>query len=286
MHNKLLIPVDFSKDSEKAIEYAAQLAKHSHHEIDLLHVFTSHTNIYHNALTNPELVDPRVAEAKRDLNKLIADLRTVLPDTQIQGLYADGNLYDEVRRLAIENQYDAIVMGTKGALGLEALLIGSNMFDVFQNTKIPVLAVPYGDKKYKTDKIGLLCNFKDGEIDVLKQAIKLYGADFELVLVHVNTTNESINNIDKKFDEFIDKVIAETGLDNISYVIKTQSFFVQYKEDISSAIDTVIADELLDALLVTKSKKGFLRKIIEENIVKRMAYQIQIPKFFAKRIDV
>ncbi|WP_156138125.1 hypothetical protein [Sphingobacterium sp. T2] len=96
---------------------------------------------------------------------------------------------------------------------------------------------------------------------MLKQAIKLYGTDFELILIHVNTTNDTISNIDKSFDVFIEKIIEETGIENISYVIKAQNFFVQYKEDVSSAIESVIADERLDALLVTKSKKTFLRKI-------------------------
>lgn len=284
--NKILIPVDFSIYSDKAIEYAVQLAEKSMHSIDLLHVFTDHSNIYHNAQTNPELVDPRVPETKQKMDLLIANIQNRLPQLQLTSLYADGNLYDEVSRLATQETYDAIIMGTKGAFGLDALLIGSNMFDVFLNTKVPVLAVPYSEKVFRIEKIGLLCNFKDAEIDVLKQAIKLYGTDFELVLVHVNTTNDSIHSIDKKFDQFINRIVEETGIEDISYVIKAQTFFVQYKEDVSSAINSVISDELLDVLLVTKSKKTFLRKIIEENIVKKMAYQIQIPKFFARRYEV
>ena len=174
-------------------------------------------------------------------------------------------------------------MGTKGAYGLDALLIGSNMLDVFLNTQTPVLAIPFSDKKIKMDNIGLLCNFKDGEIEVLKQALKLYGTNFQLILVHINTTNETIHVLDKKFEAFIQRIIEETGIEDISYVVKSQSFFITYKENISSAINSVITDEQLDVLLVTKSKKGFLRKITEENIVKKMAYDIQIPKFFAKR---
>jgi nucleotide-binding universal stress UspA family protein len=286
MSNKILIPVDFSIHSDKAIQYAAQLAKNNNFQIDLLHVFTDHSNIYLNALQDPSLVDPRVPEAKQKMVQLIENKRNEASNIQLQALYADGNLYDVVNQLTTKEHYSAIVMGTKGAFGLDALLTGSNMFDVFLNTKVPVLAVPYSEKAFKVEKVGLLCNFKPAEIDVLKQATKLYGTDFELVLIHVNTSSESIHNIDKSFEVFIDKIIEETGIEDISYVIKSQTFFVQYKENISSAIDTVISDEMLDALLVTKSKKSFLRKIIEENIVKRMAYQIQIPKFFARRTEV
>lgn len=282
MVKKILIPVDFSEYSNKAIDYARQLSKITKHDLVLIHVFTDHSNIYHNATEDINLVDPRVGSAKREMEKLITELNENEPDILVSSVFTDGNLYEEIGKLVTPDSYDAIIMGTKGSSGLDAMLIGSNMFDVFLNTNTPVLAIPFQEKKYKTDKIGLLCNFKDGEIAVLKQATALYGTDFELILIHINSSDDSIKNLDVKFDQFIERVIAETGIDNISYIIKAQAFFIQYKEDISSAIDSVIADELLDVLLVTKSKKGFLRKIVEENIVKRMAYQIQIPKFFAR----
>ena len=282
MAKKLLIPIDFSQYSNKAIEYAVQLSRTAKHDLVLVHVFTDHINVYRNSIENTDLLDPRVAEAKDKMGKLIADLKNTDPEIAVSSVFGDGNLFEEIGKLVAIEPYDAIIMGTKGSSGLDSLLIGSNMFDVFQNTQTPVLAIPFSDKPYKSDKIGLLCNFKDGEIDVLKQAIALYTQDFELVLIHINTADETIQALDNKFAEFIKRIIAETGIDDISYIIKTQAFFIQYKEDISSAIDSVIADELLDTLLVTKSKKGFLRKIVEENIVKKMAYQIQIPKFFAR----
>ncbi|MBL1409882.1 universal stress protein [Sphingobacterium faecale] len=282
MANKLLIPVDFSQYSQKAIEYACLLSRTAKHSLVLIHVFTDHINVYRNSIENTDLLDPRVAEAKNSMEKLISDIKEENPEIRISSVFSNGNLFEEIEKIASKDNYDAIIMGTKGSSGLDSLLIGSNMFDVFQNTQTPVLAVPYSEKAYRAEKIGLLCNFKDGEIDVLKQATALYNQDFELLLIHINTADESIQALDSKFAAFIERIIDETGIDNISYTIKTQAFLIQYKEDISSAIDSVIADELLDVLLVTKSKKGFLRKIIEENIVKRMAYQIQIPKFFAK----
>lgn len=282
MKNKILIPVDFTDHAHQAIDYTCQLAIETAHDIDLIHIFTDHSNIYHNSLTNPDLIDPRVAIAKRDAKNLIENYQEKFPDIKFNIIFKEGILFEKLRETVTENAYDAIVMGTKGSSGLEAILIGSNMFEVFQNTLVPVVAIPKAEKLFKTHKIGLLCNFKDGEIAVLKQAIKLYGTQFELILIHINSANESASLIDGKFKKFIEKIISETGIDDISYVIKAQSFLIQYKEDISSAISSVITDELIDLLLVTKSKKGFLRKITEENVVKRMAYDIQIPKFFGR----
>ncbi len=283
MNNKILIPVDFSDYSRQAIDYACSLHKQAPHDIELIHIFTAHSNAFHNSKTNTELDDFRTTDAKRDLNELLEICQAQYPHIQFNTVFKEGNLFDTLREtVTSDNAYTAIVMGTKGSSGLDALLVGSNMFEVFQNSKIPVLAVPKSEKPFQTNKIGLLCNFKDGEIDVLKQAIQLYGTQFELLLVHINTSNDPIGKIDTQFKDFIARIIKETGIDDISYIIKAQTFFIQYKEDISSSINSVISDELIDALLITKSKKGFLRKIIEENVVKHMAYDIQIPKFFSK----
>jgi len=81
------------------------------------------------------------------------------PNITFHSLLKEGNLFDELRKTVSEENYEAIVMGTKGSSGLDALLIGSNMFEVFQNTKVPVLAVPTAEKPFKTNKIGLLCTF-------------------------------------------------------------------------------------------------------------------------------
>ena len=198
-------------------------------------------------------------------------------------IFKDGNLYSEIKKLCSENQYDAIVMGTKGASGLDALLSSSNMYDVLINTSVPVLAVPLHYKNTKMENVGLLCNFKDGEIEVLKQATNILGKDFGLTLIHVNTEDEDIRKIDQQFKEFIDRIIQTTEIDDISYIIKNQAFFIQYKENVSQSIDSVIRDQQIDIVLVTKSKKSFFRKITEENIVRKMALQIPIPIFFAKR---
>ncbi|NGF58107.1 universal stress protein [Parapedobacter sp. SGR-10] len=282
MANKILIPVDFSEHSYKAIAYAGALNKSVYHDIDLVHVFTDYNDIYKDSQSNTDLIDPRVGSAKRDMQKIVSELVATNPELNVNVIFRDGNIYNEIRKLTAKNEYDAIVMGTKGSSGLDAVLSGSNMYDVFENTQVPVLAVPLTDRKIRLNKVGLLCNFKDGEIEVLKQAIRLLGKDFELILIHINTDNADVKGIDKKFKDFIHRIIQETGVDDISYVIKNQAFFIQYKENVSKSIDSVIEDEQIDLLLVTKSKKGFLRKVMEENIVRKMAYQIQIPKFFAK----
>lgn len=281
---KILIPVDFSEDSQAAIEYTCQLiGKNTElQEIDLLHIFTKHSNMYANSKVNTDLVDPDVEIAKSNMKRLLEVIKLKFPNVTCTPLYRDGNLYEETSKITADFNYDAVVMGTKGSSGLEAAFLGSNTYDVILNSKTPVLAIPKETALFKRDRIGLLCNFKPAEIEALQQAINLFGSNFELVLIHVNKNDEQIQLIDQHFQTWIKEIIKTTGIQDISYTVKSQVLYNRTVENISHAIDNVIIDERIDILLVTKSRKSIFRKLVEENVVRKMAYELSIPKFFAR----
>src|SRR5690606_10368128 len=129
MAKKILIPVDFSEHSYKAITYACELNKLVYHDFDLVHIFTGHKD------TTVELnfLDPQVGDAKRDMQNIVSKLVEMDSELNVNVLFKEGNLYTEIKKLSASHEYNAIVMGTKGAAGLDAVLVGSNMYDVFEN---------------------------------------------------------------------------------------------------------------------------------------------------------
>lgn len=280
--NKILIPVDFSEDSLTAIRYGCQLISQNERkqEVDLIHVFTHHSNSYVNRQAYP-IEDPQVKISEKDMERLLTNLHNEYPGIKFNSIFKEGNLFEEISKVTAVFNYDAVVMGTKGSSGLEAIFLGSNTYDVILNTKTPVLGVPQNTKGLKKDRIGLLCNFKEGEIEVLQHAIKLIGNDFELVLIYVNKDDRRISYIDAQFKNWIEEIINRTGVQNISYTIKPQVLYNRAAENVSHAISNVLIDEQIDFLLITRSRKSIFRKLIEENIVRKMAYHMTIPTLFA-----
>ncbi|HLT86348.1 MAG TPA: universal stress protein [Sphingobacterium sp.] len=280
--NKILIPVDFSEDSLSAIQYACQLISQNDRkqEVDLIHVFTHHSNSYVNRQAYP-IEDLQVKISEKDMERLLANLQNEHPDIKFNTIFKEGNLFEEISKVTAGFDYDAVIMGTKGSSGLEAIFLGSNTYDVILNTKTPVVGIPQKTKSLKKDRVGLLCNFKEGEIEVLQHAIKLIGTDFELVLIYVNKDDRRISDIDAQFRGWIEEIISRTGIQNISYTIKPQVLYNRAAENISHAISSVLIDEQIDFLLITRSRKSIFRKLIEENIVRKMAYNMTIPTLFA-----
>ena len=254
----------------------------SKQEIDLLYVFINHSNLYANHQVSSEILGPEIKKIETKMLALQEDLKLRYPEIKTNTCYLHGNLYEEVSKVTASFPYDAVVMGTKGASGLEAIFIGSNTYDVIANAKTPVLAIPRETENFKKERVALLCNFKVAEIDALQQAVTLIGSNFELVLIHVNKDDRDIQDIDSEFKAWIETIIEKTGIDNISYTVKSQMLYNRSAENVSHAISNVLIDEQIDMLLITKSRKSIFRKLIEENIVKKVAYNLFVPTLFAR----
>jgi len=280
---KILVPIDFSENSIIAARYAREIALENQDELVFLHVYTRHVNKYANFMVHGEhIVDPTIKESEEQLNQLVGVVKEKWPTLVISQLFDEGILAEVISKETARNQYKVVVMGTKGASGLESVLIGSNTYDVIRDSQTPILAIPANATAYKKDTIALLTNFKPGELEVLKQAIPVFGSKFHLLLIHINKQEVDIKILDKKLTEWIDNIITETGIDDVSYTVKNRSHFANSAEKIANGIQTMIRDENIDIILITKSRKTFFQNLFNENIIKEMAMGIVIPNFFGK----
>lgn len=280
---KILVPIDFSENSIIAARYAREIALENQDELVFLHVYTRHVNKYANFMVHGEhIVDPTIKESEEQLNQLVALVKEKWPTLVINQLFDEGILAEVISKETAKNQYKVVVMGTKGASGIESVLIGSNTYDVIRDSQTPILAIPVNATAYKKDTIALLTNFKPGELEVLKQAIPVFGSKFHLLLIHINKQEVDIKILDKKLTDWIDNIITETGIDDVSYTVKNRSHFANSAEKIANGIQTMIRDENIDIILITKSRKTFFQNLFNENIIKEMAMGIVIPNFFGK----
>lgn len=139
---KILVPVDFSSESRRAMDEAIGIAKAFGAEIHLLHCYVldfpavSHTY----GIATPENY---VFELHEAASKRLTEWRSKV---RAQGLNAEQTVsaqspFVEIPALADEIRADLIVMGTRGLSGLKHVLLGSVAERTIRSAKCPVLVV-------------------------------------------------------------------------------------------------------------------------------------------------
>lgn len=141
---KILVAVDFSDPSERAIQYARELAEKLDAELHLLHVVVP---VAVPALGAPSVgyiedaaVVAQLQEAARQDMEALFD-KTWRETHRLTISVSVGTPVFEILRYATEHQISLIVLGTLGRTGLTHLILGSVAESVVRQAHCPVLTV-------------------------------------------------------------------------------------------------------------------------------------------------
>lgn len=136
---KILIPVDFSKQSKRVVRYALALAAQFGAEVTLAHVIEY--VIYAGDVIAPpfiaqEYATEREGQVRRELAPLAATYQG-----KIKQVVRTGRVWQEIVKLAEEEKSGLIIIATHGYTGLQHVLLGSVAEKVVRHAPCPVLVV-------------------------------------------------------------------------------------------------------------------------------------------------
>jgi len=137
---RILVPIDFSDCSKKALQYAIPLAKQHEAALTLLYVVpTNYPGGEYGAIDYAAIEGAMRVSAKQGLSKLVEDeVREEIPADQ---LVREGSPAGEILNAARSMPADLIVLSTHGRTGLKHALLGSVAEDVVRRAPCPVLVV-------------------------------------------------------------------------------------------------------------------------------------------------
>ena len=137
---QILVPIDFSDCSIKALEYALPLAKQFGASLRLLYVAQA---VYPVAALGPlDLASLQAGERTEAEEKLTQLVNKVVGNTaRAEVLVTTGQPSDEIARVARESETDLIVISTHGHTGIKHLWLGSVAEGVVRKSPCPVLVV-------------------------------------------------------------------------------------------------------------------------------------------------
>jgi nucleotide-binding universal stress UspA family protein len=145
LFKRILCPLDFGPSSTKALELALSLAEEADAHLTLLNVLEFVPQVDPSEGLHRAIADYR----SRQEEEARARLRGAIPEDardwcEPEEVVTYGRAYQEILKLAEEQEAELIVMGVQGRSAFDLALFGSTAQQVVRNAPCPVLVVRSG----------------------------------------------------------------------------------------------------------------------------------------------
>ncbi len=138
---EILVPIDFTETSDRALDYAVELAKLLQAHITVMHAYE--LPIYgfpDGALVATVDVATRISQASQEALQAALDKRKGC-GVEMRVILRDGPPAEEIATVAGEIKADLVVLGTHGRRGLRRAIMGSVAEEVIRECMCPVLTI-------------------------------------------------------------------------------------------------------------------------------------------------
>lgn len=263
---KILVPTDFSECSLNALEYAIKMSEFTGGKICILHA-------YHVPFAFPEagnaVVSETVASIEKDVDEEFEMIRKRFSD-YISSFCAFKKVasfgIDAINAELQKDEYDLIVMGTKGASGLSEVIMGSVTANVIEAAKAPVICIPNEARFEKIRNIAFACDYEEvhepKELETLKLLAKIFNARVHLV----NVKEKS------KAGHFEEAMYFESFFSSIPHTHNSSRF-----RDFEAGINDFVESNDIEMLAVMPRRKNVIQKIFGKSHTRKLAYHSKIP---------
>lgn len=253
---KILVPTDFSRSAQWAVEVATDMARKAKAEIILLHVVEQPTKESFN-VEGEVLADDW--EDKVFTFKLIERNRAQLSEqakaisqsgVSVKTELRMGNPFHGVKTMIVDHRVDLVVMGTSNRSKIEEFLVGSNTEKVVRHALCPVLTVHHKPSTHEFKNIVYATSMNSNEkafSDVIRTIQEMYNATIHFVRINTPLNFQSDSKVKIMMDDFARK----TRLKN--YTVNSYNDFSE-EEGILHFANSIQADLIG---MATHGRTGF-----------------------------
>lgn len=269
---KILVPIDFSIQSEYAIKLASKIAKNSESQIYLLHMVEIPTGtIDMGAGSNFGI--PQSMHYIQKVKERMLNIREQFfgADNNVKYAIRFETPYEGIMKFSQRKNPDLIIMGSKDLSIIDEVIVGSLVKRIANRSKIPVLAVNRDPKDIAIKDLVFVSKFEEEDrksFDILLNFSQTFGS--KIHLLNVNTMNrfKSTKKAKQKMKAFLEQYETPSHSINIYNDDSIENGIVNFSKEINA---DVIA-------LSTHERSGFLR-LFKRNISNSIAKKSLSPVF-------
>jgi nucleotide-binding universal stress UspA family protein len=266
----IIVPTDFSPIATNAMNFAADMAVNINASLMLLHVYQIPVT-----MTDVPVVIASVDEMNKNSERKLEELKNSLAHITSGKIkiYTEakmGDVTDEIEELCKHINPFAVVMGTKGASGIERMLFGSTTLKTIRHLTWPVIVVPPG-KEYGNGikKIGFACDFEkvieSTPVQFIKNMVREFGAELHVL------------NVDHESRHFKPQTPEESlMLHTLLQDLKPSYHFID-NADVEEGINQFAEENNIDLLITIPKKHTVLDGLFKHSSTKELVTHSHVP---------
>ena len=269
---KILVPLDFSLQSEHAIKLASKIANETDIEVFLLHMAKipeGHVDMG----SGSDFGVPQSMHYIQKVKEKILNFKTQFFNESITVKYAIRfeEPYDGILKFSARVKPDLIIMGSKDKSIIDELLVGSLAKKVARGTKIPILAVNKDPKDLKIKELVFVSNFEEENrksFEVLLDFTEKFGS--KIHLLNVNTMNKfrSTKRAKQKMKAFLQK-----------YKTPQHSINIYNDESIEKGVANFSKEINADIIALSTHERSGISRLFSKSISKSISKKSLKPLF-------
>jgi len=249
----IVVPVDFSITSHNALMHAADHADIFGNDIVMVHILEESyiSSLFGGSASRNELIKTGI-ELK--MSELKSEIFAKYPALKIDYMVHSGKVYKAILEIADKMSCDCIIMGTKGAEGLEQI-IGSTASRVMSYANVPVIIVNEFPKKGRYEKLVLPIDLTKESKQKVTWAIhiaKKYNA--EVHIISEIEDDEFLSNKIRATIYQVKNILEQNGVKAIIFELDEERFPGHLGVDCLKYADEISADLIL---IMTHQERGF-----------------------------
>jgi len=275
--NRILIPIDFSENAERALSAAKIIADKELTELLILHAYQPYipdVSVMPGSVL-PGIGSPDYSYIGDDLeanfrHQLNGYVDTIIAEGyKAEAIWSVGGVQSAVEDAISEHKPDLIVTGRTGTGGFLDKLIGTSATHIALHSPCPVLIIPPQTEPKKFREVVYATQLEYSENDILREVFVLMNKlGSRLTLLKVNADHQPDIQPD---NQYLDEIKSEFSIGNDTVVYRDSKSVL---DGIESYCDEINAD----LLIMSTRERSFIEEfLINPSVTRKLVVDTHVP---------
>ncbi len=268
----IIVATDYSRAATNALQYGAELARHTGARIILFNATAVPAPIaYSSYLTalKPSL-EEYISANKTRLTEIASTTKTTY-GIEVEAVAGNSHLFEELNGLVQKYQADVVVMGMRGQ-SLKRDLLGSNTLSVIKKATFPILVVPIDATFKSIDKILYACDFNAQSLLNRLTLLKEWATTFKAKIEILHVEKDAVVAIGAPVKEYSMQHEMEEVLKDVEHSYR---FMKGY--DVVSGIEKEVSAYKADLLVMMPDRVNYWDSVLNKSNTQRVVLKTHIP---------